>query len=147
MALQDITSSKTAFRLLVASIYMAALIVAGTILFSLIEGLSYGDSFYFTVETLFSIGYGDLCPVTNTGKMLTTLFIIFGIAGFLASVSILGTWILSKYSKRESRLKKLNLANDKKRKDAVYRWAEKNNIPMKLIDEIIEKTIAEEKEK
>jgi hypothetical protein len=147
MALQDITSSKTAFRLLVASTYMASLIVAGTILFSLIEGLSYGDSFYFTVETLFSIGYGDLCPVTNTGKMLTTLFIIFGIAGFLASVSILGTWILFKYSKRESKLKKLNLANDKKRRDAVYRWAEKNNVPMKLIDEIIEKTIAEEREK
>jgi len=147
MALQDITSSKTAFRLLVASTYMASLIVAGTILFSLIEGLSYSDSFYFTVETLFSIGYGDLCPVTNTGKMLTTLFIIFGIAGFLASVSILGTWILSKYSKRESKLKKLNLANDKKRKDAVYRWAEKNNIPMKLIDEIIEKTTSEEREK
>jgi hypothetical protein len=147
MAFQDITSSKTVFRLLVASTYMASLIVAGTILFSLIEGLSYSDSFYFTVETLFSIGYGDLCPVTNTGKMLTTLFIIFGIAGFLASVSILGTWILSKYSKRESKLKKLNVANDKKRRDAVYRWAEKNNIPMKLIDEIIEKTAGEEKEK
>lgn len=147
MALQDMTSSKTAFRLLVVSTYMAVLIIAGTLLFGLVEGLTYGDSFYFTVETLFSIGYGDLCPVTNTGKILTTLFIIFGIAGFLASVSILGTWILSKYSKREGKLKKLSLANEKKRKDAVYRWAAKNNIPKKIIDDIIEKTTAEESHK
>ncbi len=147
MAFQDITSSKTAFRLLMASTYMAVLIIAGTLLFSLVEGLSYGDSFYFTVGTLFSIGYGDLYPLTNTGKMLTTLFIIFGIAGFLASVSILGNWILTKYSKREGKLKKLSMANEKKRKDAVYKWAEKNNIPKKIIDEIIEKIAAEERDK
>jgi voltage-gated potassium channel len=147
MSFQDIKSSKTAFRLLIAASYIACLIVIGTIMFSLVEGLTYGNSFYFTVQTLFSIGYGDVCPVTDMGKILTTLFIIFGITGFLASVSIVGTWILKKYSHRNRTLNALKKAGERRRQDALYKWADKNNVQREIIDDIIKKTMMEEDEK
>ena len=64
---------------------LAGIIIAmGTILFRFIEGWSWLDSFYFTVITLTTVGYGDLAPQTPAGKIVTVIFLLVGL-GIIAS--------------------------------------------------------------
>ena len=76
----------------------ALLLVAGTLIFMWIEGFSLVDSFYFCFITLSTIGYGDLSPSTDLGKMVT---VIYGIAG-LGVIAALVSAIASQRT-RESR--------------------------------------------
>lgn len=44
------------------------------------EGWSWLDSFYFTIVTLTTVGYGDLSPQTAVGKLFTMLYIVLGLS-------------------------------------------------------------------
>jgi len=52
------------------------LIGIGTILFRHLEHWSWIDSFYYIVVTSATVGYGDITPQTDTGKLVAALFII-----------------------------------------------------------------------
>lgn len=49
------------------------LLGSGTVLFHLIEGWSWVDSFYFTGVSILTIGYGDLTPTHDLSKILTVI--------------------------------------------------------------------------
>lgn len=72
-----------------AIILVVILMIIGTISFHFIEKWSYMDSFYFTGVTLTTIGYGDLVPVTDSGKVFTILFSLMGIGVFLYALSVI----------------------------------------------------------
>lgn len=57
----------------------AALILVGTLGFLLIEGKSLLDSLYLTVITLTTVGYGDVKPDTDAGKVFTMFLALGGI--------------------------------------------------------------------
>lgn len=38
------------------------------------------DAFYFSVVTMTTVGFGDVTPITETGKLLTVLMIVTGVA-------------------------------------------------------------------
>jgi hypothetical protein len=65
------------------------IIIAGIFLFREIEGWNYIDSFYFTVVTLTTIGYGDIVPITNIGKIATSIYALLGVAIFLFCVGVI----------------------------------------------------------
>ena len=52
----------------------------GIFLFHNVEGWSYLDSAYFVTATVTTIGYGDIVPVTETGKLLTIIFSWLGVS-------------------------------------------------------------------
>lgn len=56
-----------------------AMISIGTIIFPHLENWSYIDSFYFSTVTLTTIGFGDITPKTDTGKIFTSFYALFGI--------------------------------------------------------------------
>lgn len=63
-------------------------IATGTFFYHFIEGFRWVDSYYFTVGTMFTVGYGDLAPETDFGKVFTTVYMIIGvgiIGGFVKS--------------------------------------------------------------
>jgi len=82
--LRDAWKSDQAFRFLLALVI--SLLLSGTVFFTLVEGWSVLDSFYFSVTTLTTVGFGDPAPDTAAGKIFTMLYIFVGlgvIGGFI----------------------------------------------------------------
>jgi voltage-gated potassium channel len=72
------------------AIYIFILLLAGTTFYSQVEQWSFIDSFYFSVTTLSTVGYGDLAPKTDAGKLFTAFYIMTGVGlllGFLGHVA------------------------------------------------------------
>ena len=81
-ALRGIWGDQASRGILVAA---ALLLVAGTVIFMFIEGFSPIDSFYFSFITLATIGYGDLTPTTDVGKLVTVAYSVAGL-GIMAEL-------------------------------------------------------------
>ena len=75
------------FRTLLSLVFFMLLV--GTIFYSLHEGWSLIDAFYFSVTTLTTVGFGDLSPTTTLSKLFTVVYIFTGlglIAGFITTI-------------------------------------------------------------
>jgi voltage-gated potassium channel len=65
-------------------------IAIGTVTYVLIEQWTVLDALYFCVVTLATVGFGDLHPTTDLGKLFTIGYIILGvgiIAGFIKQLA------------------------------------------------------------
>ncbi len=58
----------------------------GVIFYHQVEHLKWLDSFYFSVITLTTVGYGDIVPTTDAGKLFTSFYVLFGV-GILAATA------------------------------------------------------------
>ncbi|CAN5863566.1 hypothetical protein BH23ACT4_BH23ACT4_07370 [soil metagenome] len=56
-----------------------------------LEGWSWVDSFYFTVVTLTTVGYGDLAPSGDISKLFTVFLIVAGVGFILAFLNFLAS--------------------------------------------------------
>ncbi|MCK4819370.1 two pore domain potassium channel family protein [bacterium] len=78
-------------NLLIIITILAVILVIGTVFYHYSEGWSLVDSFYFSTITLTTIGYGDLAPTTDSAKIFTAFYAIFGIGLMLYFVrSVIG---------------------------------------------------------
>lgn len=68
-----------------ALIALAGAIACGTLGFHLIEKWSIIDSLYMTIETVTTVGYGDIPPKTQAGKIFSIAFMLVGV-GIVAYV-------------------------------------------------------------
>lgn len=75
---------------------LAVIIASGTVFFRHAEGWSWLDSYFFTVVTLSTVGYGNLVPVTALGKIGTTVFILLGLGVFAVAIQQFGTFAMRK---------------------------------------------------
>ncbi|WP_306150854.1 potassium channel family protein [Roseovarius sp. MMSF_3281] len=76
---------------------MLLLIIAGgTVFFHHVEGWSWLDSYFFTVVTLSTVGYGELVPATPMGKIGTTVFILVGLGIFAVAIQQFGAFAVKK---------------------------------------------------
>jgi voltage-gated potassium channel len=83
-------------KFLIAILIFLIFLVGGTFIYSHVENWSRLDSLYFTVITVTTIGYGDLFPLTNTGKVFTMLFSIFGVGMAFYFFTLFGKYIYKK---------------------------------------------------
>jgi voltage-gated potassium channel len=66
---------------------LAAAILFGTLGFYFIEGWSLADSLYVTVQTLTTVGYGDVPPHTGKGRFFAVVVMLIGAGGVALAVS------------------------------------------------------------
>lgn len=62
-------------------------VLTGTVVYWLLEDWGWVNSFYFSVITLTTVGYGDFSPTTTASKLFTVGYVISGIALIGASLN------------------------------------------------------------
>lgn len=79
-----------------------SIIGVGTVASHILEDLSWVDSFYFSVITLTTVGYGDIVPVTDAGKIFTSIYVLVGIT-MLAAIAnyLLNSTLVQRLKQRQ----------------------------------------------
>jgi hypothetical protein len=75
---------------------IVVLIIAATFIFRHVEGWSYVDSFYFVVATSGTVGYGDIAPVTDLGKMIASVYILLMVPIIIYSFTLVAEGYIDK---------------------------------------------------
>ncbi len=63
-------------------------LLGGATFYHFMEHWSWLDSIYFTVITLATVGYGDLTPHTDGGKIFTIFYVFIGIGLFVTIANL-----------------------------------------------------------
>jgi hypothetical protein len=79
-------------NLYLSIVLLAIIYVIGTIFYHNVERWSLLDSVYFITVTLATVGYGDIHPVTNLGKVFTIFLILTGVSIFLSLIYSLAAY-------------------------------------------------------
>lgn len=90
------------FRLLLLAV--VGVLSFGTIFFHIVERWSWLNSYFFSVVTLSTVGYGDLVPQTSIGRFVTTLYIFTG-------VGIIAVFVQAVVKKRTKKIVESNKKN------------------------------------
>ena len=69
------------------------LVVGGTAFYHEVEGFALVDAFYFTVITLTTVGYGDVSPASDGGKIFTSVFVLVGMGILVAFLTTIAAHI------------------------------------------------------
>jgi voltage-gated potassium channel len=84
------------FRVITLVVTLVTIVAGGTVFFRWAEGWSWLDSYFFTVVTLSTVGYGNLVPATALGKIGTTVFIFVGLGVFAVAIQQFGMFAMRK---------------------------------------------------
>jgi voltage-gated potassium channel len=106
---------RTIFQIRYAFLALIVAILFGTVGFKLIEGWSLTDSFYVTVQTLTTVGYGDVPPRSSRGRGFAILVMLIGAGGVALAAStivqsVVQSELLSTFGQRRQskRMRKLH---------------------------------------
>jgi len=87
---------KSLLKILTLLVTLALVVLGGTFFFHYVEGWSWLDSYFFTVVTLSTVGYGEMVPLTPLGRIGTTVFIFVGLGIFAVTIQQFGAFTLRK---------------------------------------------------
>ncbi|MBW2600275.1 MAG: potassium channel protein [Deltaproteobacteria bacterium] len=73
----------------VAFSFLFLITIAGTAGYHFLEGWSLANSFYATIVTLGTVGFGDFYPVTSGGKVFAIFIIVFGVGTMAYTVAMI----------------------------------------------------------
>jgi voltage-gated potassium channel len=76
----------------------------GTVVFTFVEPSVHGDplvSFYFTMTTVFTVGYGDIIPTTGLSRAMAILVMVMGIAAGVSTLQSLFDLAIKRDLRRE----------------------------------------------
>jgi voltage-gated potassium channel len=81
-------------RLIFIALLLIVALFIGTMGFVLIEGWPLFDSFYMTLMTLTTVGYGEIHPLSKQGRMFASFLMLVGVTTVFVSIAIVGETLL-----------------------------------------------------
>jgi voltage-gated potassium channel len=69
-------------------------VLVGTIGFVMIEGYSVLDAFYMTLITMTTVGYNEVRPLTETGRVFNSILIVFGVTTLFLAIGAMTQTII-----------------------------------------------------
>ncbi len=82
-------------------------LISGRIFYHAVEKWSVIDSLYFSVVTLTTVGFGDISPQTDFGKIFTIIYLFTGVGLILGFMNKLALYMgRSKSRKQDDRERK-----------------------------------------
>jgi voltage-gated potassium channel len=81
-------------RLLIALSLLVGVFIVGCVGYVAIEDYGWIDSFYMTVITMASVGYGEVQPLGVAGKIFTSFLIVASVATYVYAITIVTTVII-----------------------------------------------------
>ncbi|HRV76438.1 MAG: two pore domain potassium channel family protein [Candidatus Nomurabacteria bacterium] len=107
-------------------------IIAGSYFYHLFEDWRWLDSIYFSVVSLTTVGYGDVSPVTDGGKIFTMFYLIFGIAIFGAFINNI---LKSRVAKRTLKSYEEHIVHSVE--DSIEKEFEKQDKPKNIVKRLL----------
>lgn len=123
--------------LLILAAYIAVMIVAGTAVTVRFTDLDPVDSFYYVVQTLWTVGYGDVVPAGDVGKSITLALNFFGTVGVLSAIGIVSGIVLDRFIVRQRRVEEEASRRLAQMREAVFRWADENGVDREAVEEVL----------
>ena len=71
-----LTHNTSIFTLRTCAYLLTASLVFGTMGYVVIEGYSWGEGFYMAVITISTVGFGEIRPLSEAGRLFTSIFVI-----------------------------------------------------------------------
>lgn len=109
--------SKLRAHIAVGATTITGLLLLGTLIFHYLENWTLLESFYFTVSTLTTVGYGDLVPTHDLSRFFAALYILMGVGLALAALGLIGATYIEiiekRMAEREARREKRLLEKEK----------------------------------
>ena len=72
---------------------------------------SFGKALWWSITTVTTVGYGDVYPVTNTGRVIAVLLMIGGISLVGVVTAALASWIIERVTEEESLMQTATVAH------------------------------------
>ena len=100
-------------RIVLPVAVLFALIAVGTIGYMVIDSYTLFDAFYMTIITVATVGYGEVHPLSQPGKLFTIFLIITSFGTFAYAVSAITRFVVDGEFNEFYKNKKLNAAIEK----------------------------------
>ena len=81
-------------RLLYATLAIFSMLCFGAVGFHFFEGWNWLDSFYMATETVTTVGYGDITPKSEAGRIFAIVFMLSGAGTVLYALTVLAQSVM-----------------------------------------------------
>ena len=72
---------------------------------------TFGKALWWSITTVTTVGYGDVYPVTNTGRVIAVLLMIGGIGLVGVVTAALASWIIQRVAEEETAIQAATAAH------------------------------------
>ncbi len=93
-------------KLIIAVAFCLAIIIMGTAGFMLIDGYTFVEAFFMTVITISSVGYGEIRPLSDEGRIFAIFLIFTGIGSLAYAGHVVVESVLERVWNRDMKEKK-----------------------------------------
>src|SRR5215472_8126719 len=81
-------------RFVITGSGIALVLIIGTVGFVLVEHWSVFDAFYMTLTTMTTVGYGEIHPLSQAGRVFNSFLIVFGVTTIFIAIGAMTQTII-----------------------------------------------------
>ena len=89
------------------ALFLLATLVYGTVGYMVVEDWSFVDAVYMVLMTLTTVGFGEVRPLDQTGRLITISVMIMGVGGALITLSLAATAVADELVGQRGRRKRM----------------------------------------